>query len=372
MTTKGKAGEPPKNAAGTSPTANSRTMKGLGSMNLTDLLHRGTTVPGVADQAPSPAEQSLYQIQEVSIDDILESDYQMRETVDPERFRRLVQSMKEQKPTEFKDLIPVRPHPTEAGKWQVARGGHTRLKAAKEAGLKTYPITIVSYDNKRSALATVRENLARADELTPVEEGRSYLVLKEEFGYTQEDMAHELGISRDRIKECMAAAQSAPDILEMFGRIKELGGDTNRGLRAAKYLRRMEALDDRQVGLAARLRAPLIDAFLYERITTDGLDIATKRIMQADDPEAVVTSIIRELHRREAQEEQPDAGSPQEQAPSPKKDALAPDIRRSEKLSLAIRRFRQFTSLIGDQPPSVEERRVLTNMREEIDALLTR
>ena len=194
--------------------------------------------------------------------------------------------MQEEEPKEFKDLIPVRRHPTVSGKWQVARGGHTRLKAAKEAGLTAYPVIVVEYDNKRSALATARENLARVDELTPVEEGRLYLILKQEFGYVQEELARELEISRDRIKECEAAAQSAQDILEMFHRIKDLGGDTNRGLRAAKYLRRLDVLNDRQAELAVRLRAPLIDAFLYERITTDGLDIATKRIVQADDPEA--------------------------------------------------------------------------------------
>jgi ParB/RepB/Spo0J family partition protein len=348
--------------------AGSRTAKGLSGIKLTDML-QNRSIPGVAEQQTAD-EQSLYQVQEVPIEDILESDYQTRETVNPERFQRLVKSMKEEGPKEYKDAIPVRAHPTIKGKWQVARGGHTRLKAAKEAGLTAYPIIVVTYDNKRSALATGRENLARADELSPVEEGRYYLLMKD-FGYTQESLAEELGISRDRIKECEAAAQSPEYILTMFARIKEMGGDTNRGLRAAKYLRRLVILDKRQPGLAARLCAPLCDAFVYERITTDGLDIATKRIVQSDDPETVVASIIRDLQRND---EQTESSGPkeQEQSPETQREVKAPEIQRSEKLNLTVRRFQQFTTLIGKQPPSDEERKVLENIRQEIDALLSR
>lgn len=360
-------GQPEASTGSTTHGASSRTARGLSGMKLTDMLHN-RNVPGVAEQQAAN-EQSLYQVQEVPIEDILESDYQTRETVNPERFQRLVKSMKEEGPKEYKDAIPVRAHPTIKSKWQVARGGHTRLKAAKEAGLTMYPIIVVTYDNKRSALATGRENLARADELSPVEEGRYYLLMKE-FGYTQESLAEELGFSRDRIKECEAAAQSPDYILTMFSRIKEMEGDTNRGLRAAKYLRRLAALDKRQPGLAARLCAPLSDAFLYERITTDGLDIATKLIVQANDPEAVVASIIRDLHRNDEQAER-SVPNVQDQSPKAQKEAKVPEIQRSEKLNLTVRRFQQFTTLIGKQPPSDEERRVLENMRQEIDTLLS-
>lgn len=346
----------------------SRTARGLSGIKLTDML-QNRSIPGVAEQQ-TVNEQSLYQVQEVPIEDILESDYQTRENVNPERFQRLVKSMKEEGPKEYKDAIPVRAHPTIKGKWQVARGGHTRLNAAKEAGLTTYPIIVVTYDNKRSALATGRENLARADELSPVEEGRYYLLMKE-FGYTQESLAEELGISRDRIKECEAAAQSPDYILIMFSRIKEIGGDTNRGLRAAKYLRRLVTLDKRQPGLAARLCAPLCDAFVYERITTDGLDIATKRIIQSDDPESVVASIIRELQRNDERAEQ-SSPNEEERSSQAQREVKAPEIQRSEKLNLTVRRFQQFTTLMGKQPPSEEERRVLENMRQEIDTLLSR
>lgn len=366
-----------KGATPNTRTSNTRTSNTLNSMSLTDIVTRqgGGIVPGVADQE-SAESRSLYQVQEVAIADILVSDYQTRESVSPERFERLVKSMRGEAPKEFKDSIPVRAHPKIPGKWQIVRGGHTRIKAAQEAGLETYPVIIVNYDNKRSALGIARENLARADELSPPEEGRLYLLLKDEFGYTQPELAEELGIKFDRIKECTAVAQSAPDILDMFIRIKELGGDSNRGLRAAKCLRRMDILDEKfkQQGFAARLRVPLKEMFIYERLTTDALDIATRRVVQADDPEAVVASIMQDLNRSDRSEEQPVPNGPIEPGKpvTPQREIVAPEIQRSERLQLVTRRFRQFISLIGQHAPSDEERRVLINIRSEIDDIISR
>ena len=249
------------------------------------------------------------------------------------------------------------------------RGGHTRLDAAKEAGLTTYPIVIVDYNNKRSALDTIRENLARED-LTPVEEGRQYLIVRQEFGYTQESLADELGISRDRIKECEAAAKSAPHILDMIRRVKELDGDANRGLRAAKILRQLDDLDKRKLGLAARICGPLIDAFLYERVTTDWIDLATKRLANAEDPEAALATILTDLRRAEEHGELPEEAVAVQ--PKQMKEALLPDIARSQKLDLATRRFRQYMILIGDRAPLAEERTILSNIRDEINTLLSR
>ncbi len=299
--------------------------------------------------------------EEAPLDDILNSDYQTREKMSEEKFRRLVKSMQEDGP---QDTILVRKHPTIPDKWQIVRGGHSRRDAAKAAGLTSYPISIVDYDDKRSALGTARENLARED-LTPLEEGRLYLAMKS-FGYTQEALADELGISRDRIKECEALAKSAPEIQEMIQRIKDLDGDPNRGLRAAKYLRRLDDLDKQAQGLAARIRGPLIDAFIYERITTDEMDTATKHLVATDDPENVLAAIVRSLHQKETAAEQQAEQSKGAKEPPP------PEIQRTTNLGLATRRLRQFMTLIGTSPPSEEERKTLTHIRSEIDAILNR
>jgi ParB/RepB/Spo0J family partition protein len=301
--------------------------------------------------------------QEALLDDILDNDYQTREGMSQEKFRRLVKSMQEEGPQE---PIQVRKHPKVPGKWQIVRGGHSRRDAARAAGLTHYPITVVDYDDKRSALATARENLARED-LTPLEEGRFYLSMKS-FGYTQEALADELGISRDRIKECEALAKSAPEIQEMIQRIKNLDGDPNRGLRAAKYLRRLDDLEKKNPGLATRIRGPLIDAFLYERITTDDMDVVTKQLVGADDPEKVLATMLRGLRQKEEAASQ----EPEDKQRKTSEEPPLPEIQRTTNLNLATRRFRQFVTLIGTFPPSEEERRALAHMRNEIDAILNR
>ncbi|GCE32058.1 hypothetical protein KDA_75420 [Dictyobacter alpinus] len=339
-----------------------KTLQGLAS--LTSKINQGEVI-GVSGSSSS----SLYQVFLAPIDDILPSKYQTREAENPKRFESLVTSMKQTPPQEFKDALPVRHHPDQDGKLQVVRGGHTRLKAAKAAGLSQYPVILVEYDNKRSAFDTARENLARED-LTPVEEGRLYLIFKHEWGYTQEGLEAELGISRNRIKECMAAAQSHPLIIEMFTRIKEMESSAKRGLLAAKHLRRLEVLDERQPGLTARLLSPLIDAFLYEKLLTDALDIATKRIVASDDPEATLAALLRDLQQQEETGEQPELESVKKDVS--KKETAIPEIQRSTKLHLATQRLRQFVSLIQDRSPSEEERTILTNMRNEIEAILQR
>jgi ParB/RepB/Spo0J family partition protein len=316
--------------------------------------------------------QSLFDVQEAAIEDILDSPYQTREKMTREKWRRLVRSLKEDGP---KDFISVRAHPQHEGKWQIVAGGHSRRDAAKEAGLTTYPIVVVEWDDRHTGLGTARENLARED-LTPVEEGRLYLLLRRDFGYTQEGLADELGISRDRIKECEAAAKSAPDILEMMQRAKELEeqGEEDRGLRAAKYLRRLDILDDREEGLARTIRAPLHELFLQKRLTTDAIDIATKRLVKAEDPRATLDAILKSVEQREPEEapSQPQEEDPVQPQAKPAKQEVEPEIQRAEKLTLATRRFRQYITLIGERPPTTEERTTLVNMRREIDAILQR
>ncbi len=315
-------------------------------------------------------QDSLYTVREVHIEAILDSPYQTRETMSPEKWRRLVKSMKEVGPQGFSDAIAVRRHPEQEGKWQIVRGGHSRRDAAREAGLTMYPIIEVEWDNKKTGLATARENLARED-LTPVEEGKLYLLLRRDFGYTQETLAEEIGVSRDRIKECEALAKSAPDILDMIQRARQLDdqGEGDRGLRAAKCLRRLDDLDAREQGLAARVRAPLIEAFLKKLITTDWIDIATKRLLNDETPDQLVVSFLASIEQseEEAQSTAPAAGAPDQLKPE-----KPTEIVRQEKLTLATRRFRQFTTLIGERPPTAGERATLQQVRSDIDQILNR
>ncbi len=76
--------------------------------------------------------------------------------------------------------------------------GERRWRAAMKAGLTTVPVVIREMNDQEVLIVALMENLQRED-LTPMEEALGLQQLKEEFGLSQEDMAHRLGKSRSAI-----------------------------------------------------------------------------------------------------------------------------------------------------------------------------
>jgi len=287
------------------------------------------------------AETSPYKVLDIAPDDILDSHYQSREQRSPERFRQLVHSIKNQG---FNGVLIVCPHPEHEGKYQLVAGGHRRRDAAKEAELSTIPCLVVDFDQHRMAIGTAAENLIREDLSIP-DEGKLYIKLRHDAGWTQEQLAAQLEISRDRIKECEVAARDADDIQEML----RAAGD--RGLRAAKSLRQLDKLDHPEQGIfrAAAERIPLIQKFLTGELTTDGVQYAVDAIFA----------------RSEQENGQKDAEArPQE--------VSVPEIRRREKVTAFLKRFVSWQKLIGETPLYPEEREALEQLAQEIQICLSR
>lgn len=76
--------------------------------------------------------------------------------------------------------------------------GERRWRAAKEAGLEQVPVVIRNFDDKQALAVALLENIQR-ENLSPVEEAEGYQRLMDEFSYTQEALAGELGKSRSHI-----------------------------------------------------------------------------------------------------------------------------------------------------------------------------
>jgi ParB/RepB/Spo0J family partition protein len=285
-------------------------------------------------------ENSPYKVLDVAPNDIMDSFYQSREWRDPDRFRQLVHSIQSHG---FNGVLIVCAHPHQDGKYQLIAGGHRRRDAAKEAGLATIPCLVIEYDRHRMALGTATENLIREDLSIP-DEGKLYLKLRQDAGWTQGELAAQLEISRDRIKECEVAARDAEDIQAML----RASGD--RGLRAAKSLRQLDKLDDPGQGIfrAATERAPLIQQFLAGELTTDGIQLAV---------DAIIARIGRE------------AVQPAKETVS----VVSPvEIRRQERVATLLKRFASWQKLVGDEPLYPEERAALTLLAQEIQECLSR
>lgn len=88
-----------------------------------------------------------------------------------------------------------------SGYYQII-AGERRWRAAKLAGLSEVPAVIIEADDKKVMELGLIENLQRED-LNPMEEADGYLVLKEEYGMTQEEIAQRMGKSRPAIANAL-------------------------------------------------------------------------------------------------------------------------------------------------------------------------
>lgn len=76
--------------------------------------------------------------------------------------------------------------------------GERRLRAARKLGLSKVPVVIKDFSARDSKRAALIENIQRRN-LRVLEEARAYQELIEEFGYTHEKCAEELGVDRSKV-----------------------------------------------------------------------------------------------------------------------------------------------------------------------------
>ena len=214
---------------------------------------------------------------------------------------------------------------------------------------------LVEYTAEQVGLATAHENLARRN-LSPIEEGLLYQRLMEHNRWTQEELAVRLNMkSRGRIKDCLALIGYAPDIQAMVRRRKG-----NSGLRAAGYLHR---LDDPKHGIPLEeieaLRKPIIEQFLANVISTEGVKIAVEI--------AIATKLAR-------QEQGVQAAPPEveEHSSHTEEKPAVTDTELDGQGKVVLQRFQRFERLIGDRTPSQPQREMLQQLLERIQAILNR
>lgn len=80
--------------------------------------------------------------------------------------------------------------------------GERRWRAAKLAGLREVPVVLREYSRQESMEIALIENVQRSD-LNPIEEGRAYQRLIQEFGLKQEEIAERVAKNRSTITNAM-------------------------------------------------------------------------------------------------------------------------------------------------------------------------
>jgi len=157
---------------------------------------------GPLDAAPTSArvsagEQNKQTIFQIEIDKVKPNPHQPRRDFNDEVLGELAASIREfgilQPLVVTKIEVDI---PTGRDVEYTLIAGERRLKAAKLAGLPTVPAIIrsISLERERLEMAII-ENLQR-ENLNPIERGRAFARLQDEFSLTQREIATRLGKSR--------------------------------------------------------------------------------------------------------------------------------------------------------------------------------
>ena len=128
---------------------------------------------------------------EILISTIVANQFQPRTEFDEKALLQLSESIKEHGVVQ-----PILVRGLNKGFELIA--GERRLRAAKLAGLKKIPAVVVDVSNVQSLEIAILENVQRED-LNPIDISMGYQRLKNEFGYTQEEIAKKVGKPRSSI-----------------------------------------------------------------------------------------------------------------------------------------------------------------------------
>ena len=195
-------------------------------------------------------------VREVPISQIAPNPYQPRSHFDEESLAGLTASIRE-----LGVLQPVLVREAESDCFELI-AGERRWRAAKRAGLQYLPIIVRKVSDELTLQHALVENLHR-DDLNPLEEAAAYQQLIEDFGMTQEAVAHKVGKSRSAVANLLRLFQLPPQVQRLVadgqvsaGHAKALLGTPDRSFQEALARRiATEGLTVRDTEEAVRQRA---------------------------------------------------------------------------------------------------------------------
>jgi ParB family chromosome partitioning protein len=145
------------------------------------------------------------------VDQIHPNAKQPRKRFDDEAVSGLAESIRAQ------GLIqPVVVRPRLEGGYELI-AGERRWRAAREAGIATVAAVVREADDRETLLLGLVENVARED-LSPIEEGRGYSVLIDEFGLSLGEVAGRVGKSKPTVSNRIRLLELPDDVLELLNR----------------------------------------------------------------------------------------------------------------------------------------------------------
>lgn len=140
----------------------------------------------------------------IPVDQIRPNPYQPRKVFDDEALKELSSSIKQ-----HGVFTPILVKKSIQGYDLIA--GERRLRASKLAGMQDIPAIIVDFDDQEMMEIALLENIQRED-LNVIEEAKAYEKLIQRLNYTQEQLAHRVGKSREHITNMLRLLKLPEDV----------------------------------------------------------------------------------------------------------------------------------------------------------------
>lgn len=167
----------------------------------------GRGLAALLGEPTAPAGGSGESIRVMPLDLLEPGPFQARRAMDEEALEELAASIRSRG---ILQPLLARPHPARAGHFQIL-AGERRWRAAALAGLHEAPILVRDVSDPDALAVGLVENLQRQD-LNALEEADGYHRLIEEFGLSQDQLAHAVGKSRAHIGNTLRLLGVPPKI----------------------------------------------------------------------------------------------------------------------------------------------------------------
>ena len=199
----------------------------------------GQDVSKILDDIQNGEVETEHQEQKkISIDQIRPNPYQPRKVFDPEALKELSNSI-----SQHGVFTPVLVKKGIRGYDLIA--GERRLRASKMAGLEEIPAIIVDFDDQQMMEIALLENIQR-EVLNVIEEAKAYENLINRFQYTQEQLAHRVGKSREHITNTLRLLK-LPEQVQNYVVNRQLSMGHVRALLALKDKERIEKIAQKAI-----------------------------------------------------------------------------------------------------------------------------
>ena len=186
---------------------------------------------------------------------------QPRKYFDDDKLEELAESIRE-----HGIIQPLTVRKLASGYYQII-AGERRWRAARLAGLREVPVTVIEADDKTAAELAMIENLQRED-LNPMEEAVGYRVLIQQYHMTQEEAANRVGKSRSAVTNVLRLLDLDPAVQKLV----------ETGLLSAGHARALVPLTpSRQVQAA--------NAIIESGLSVRQAEVLAKRLSAEEKPE---------------------------------------------------------------------------------------